>query len=78
MPLHYVTTLAGIKLTLNVLGRMGKLRSAKEVEYGVRTSYEKYAHVVRKLNERRLTAASHYKSQIPASFRRRKPSNKET
>ena len=78
-PVRYATTLAGIKLTFNILRRMGKLKSAKEVEYGVRTSYEKYERIARKLNERRLAsvAARHPKTPAASSLRK-KSHTKET
>ncbi|PIO69774.1 hypothetical protein TELCIR_08394 [Teladorsagia circumcincta] len=40
-PLRYMTTLALIQATFWTLRRMGKLRTAREVEYKVRTEYEK-------------------------------------
>ncbi|KAE9553272.1 hypothetical protein FO519_003530 [Halicephalobus sp. NKZ332] len=53
-PLRYATTLAGIQVTFWTLRRLGKLKTAKEVEYKVRSGYEKYQRAIRRLNERRL------------------------
>ncbi|CAD6198157.1 unnamed protein product [Caenorhabditis auriculariae] len=41
MPIRYATTLVLIQLSFWTLRRMGKLRTAREVEYKVRTEYEK-------------------------------------
>uniref|UniRef100_A0A914P7Z7 DUF1279 domain-containing protein n=1 Tax=Panagrolaimus davidi TaxID=227884 RepID=A0A914P7Z7_9BILA len=79
VPLHYLTTLAGIQLTFHVLRRMGKLKSAKEMEYGIRTKYEKYAQVIRRLNERRMAAVQHqFKPSTSSSLNRRKSHKKES
>uniref|UniRef100_A0A914YG86 DUF1279 domain-containing protein n=1 Tax=Panagrolaimus superbus TaxID=310955 RepID=A0A914YG86_9BILA len=75
VPLHYITTLAGIQATFHILRRMGKLKSAKEVEYGIRTKYEKYSRVIRRLNERRMSAAQHQNKTTPASSLYRKKSH---
>ncbi|KAK6034282.1 hypothetical protein COOONC_28211 [Cooperia oncophora] len=40
-PLRYMTTLVLIQATFWTLRRMGKLRTAREVEFKVRTEYEK-------------------------------------
>ncbi|VDD94455.1 unnamed protein product [Enterobius vermicularis] len=42
-PLRYATTIAGIKLTFTTLQKMGKLKTAKEVTYKMRTEYAKRA-----------------------------------
>jgi hypothetical protein len=74
-PIRYATTLAGIKLTFSTLQRMGKLRSAKEVEYGVRSKYEKYERAFRRLNERRMANAAARQPKTPASSLHRKKSH---
>uniref|UniRef100_A0A914YKB8 DUF1279 domain-containing protein n=1 Tax=Panagrolaimus superbus TaxID=310955 RepID=A0A914YKB8_9BILA len=74
-PLRYATTVAGIKLTFSTLQRMGKLRSAKEVEYGVRSKYETYERAFRRLNERRMTNAAARQQKTPASSLHRKKSH---
>ncbi|KHJ83239.1 hypothetical protein OESDEN_17064 [Oesophagostomum dentatum] len=40
-PLRYATTLVFIQAAFTILRRMGKLRTAREVEYKVRAEYEK-------------------------------------
>lgn len=55
--MRYATTIAGIQFTFWTLRRLGKLKTVKEVEYGVRSGYEKYQRAIRRLNERRLIAA---------------------
>ncbi|GMR48475.1 hypothetical protein PMAYCL1PPCAC_18670, partial [Pristionchus mayeri] len=40
IPFRYITTLAIIQATFATLRRMGKLRTAREVEYKVRSDYE--------------------------------------
>uniref|UniRef100_A0AC34Q7C2 DUF1279 domain-containing protein n=1 Tax=Panagrolaimus sp. JU765 TaxID=591449 RepID=A0AC34Q7C2_9BILA len=54
-PLRYATTLAGIQLSFWTLRRLGKLKTAKEIQVEVRAGYEKYQQAIRRLNERRIT-----------------------
>uniref|UniRef100_A0A1I7XRX8 DUF1279 domain-containing protein n=1 Tax=Heterorhabditis bacteriophora TaxID=37862 RepID=A0A1I7XRX8_HETBA len=44
-PLRYATTLVIIQASFWTLRRMGKLRTVREVEYKVRTEYEKNKHL---------------------------------
>ncbi|CAI2349030.1 unnamed protein product [Caenorhabditis sp. 36 PRJEB53466] len=41
MPFRYMTTLLLIRATFSILQRLGKLKTAREVEYKVRSEYER-------------------------------------
>ncbi|KAI6234624.1 hypothetical protein M3Y99_00781300 [Aphelenchoides fujianensis] len=69
MPLRYATTLALIRVTFEVLRKFGWLRTAREVEYSVRSGYET-------LNKRRLSSASKLSARLKDVKRAVKPPSK--
>jgi len=68
-PLRYATTLAGIRVTFGLLRKFGMLRTAKEVEYQMRSGLEE-------LNKRRLSSASQLNARPKPVVKRKSPVSK--